>query len=108
MEVYESKKSGSHKYLGVAQFTLLELLERRTTELEIVHKERTNCVIVVGECLSVQKHTFLDFIFGGCDIQLVLAIDFTQSNGDPKTRNSLHYLDMSNRFNKTNLLTCRE
>lgn len=34
----------------------------------------------------------LQFIAGGCEISLVVAIDFTASNGDPAAPNSLHYL----------------
>jgi len=30
-----------------------------------------------------KRNTFLDYVFGGCDISLAVAIDFTLSNGDP-------------------------
>lgn len=42
-----------------------------------------------------KRHTFLEYIFGGCEIQLSVAIDFTLSNGHPSERDSLHYLDMN-------------
>lgn len=35
------------------------------------------------------------FIAGGCEISLVVAIDFTGSNGEPKNPSSLHYVDPS-------------
>ena len=38
-----------------------------------------------------EKHTFLDYIFGGCEIELSVAIDFSSSNGDPRTFSSLHH-----------------
>lgn len=42
--------------------------------------------------LQLQKrHTFLEYVFGGCEIGLNIAIDFTGSNGDPSKPNSLHY-----------------
>ena len=41
-----------------------------------------------------QRHSFLEYVFGGCEIGLSIAIDFTLSNGNPSQRNSLHYLDM--------------
>lgn len=41
-----------------------------------------------------KRHTFLEYIFGGCEIQLSVAIDFTLSNGHPKDKDSLHYFDM--------------
>lgn len=42
-----------------------------------------------------KRHSFLDFIFGGCEIALQIAIDFTLSNGHPSKPDSLHYLDMN-------------
>ena len=42
-----------------------------------------------------KRHTFLEYIFGGCEIQLSIAIDFTLSNGHPSDSDSLHYLDMN-------------
>lgn len=41
-----------------------------------------------------QRHTFLEYVFGGCQIGLTVAIDFTLSNGEPSKPSSLHYLDM--------------
>ena len=42
-----------------------------------------------------KRNTFLEYVFGGCEIQLNIAIDFTLSNGHPSDRDSLHYLDMN-------------
>ena len=39
------------------------------------------------------QHSFLEYVFGGCEIDLTIAIDFTLSNGDPRNTNSLHYFD---------------
>jgi hypothetical protein len=39
--------------------------------------------------------SFLDFISGGCELNFLVAIDFTGSNGDPKLPTSLHYRDPS-------------
>ena len=37
---------------------------------------------------------FLEYVFGGCEINLNIAIDFTLSNGDPRqTQESLHSSD---------------
>jgi hypothetical protein len=43
----------------------------------------------------IERFSFLDYIFGGCEIALVIAIDFTLSNGEPQKPDSLHYFDMS-------------
>lgn len=39
-----------------------------------------------------KKVTFMDYIFGGCQINLHVAFDFTASNGDQNTKNSLHHI----------------
>ena len=38
-----------------------------------------------------KKYSFADYIFGGCEIELSVAIDFSSSNGDPMSPNSLHH-----------------
>ena len=36
------------------------------------------------ENLKVERaHTFLEYIFGGCEVDLTIAVDFTLSNGHP-------------------------
>jgi hypothetical protein len=41
----------------------------------------------------VKKANFLEYVFGGCEINLSVAIDFTLSNGDPREAESLHCKD---------------
>lgn len=43
--------------------------------------------------IVIQKRvSFLDYIFGGCEIDLQVAIDFTASNGEITKPSSLHYM----------------
>ncbi|KAL3903410.1 MAG: hypothetical protein SGARI_005395, partial [Bacillariaceae sp.] len=35
---------------------------------------------------------FLDYIAGGCELNVAVAIDFTGSNGDPRKPGTLHYM----------------
>lgn len=44
--------------------------------------------------------SFTEFISQGCEISLVVAIDFTSSNGDPSQPDSLHYMHPSGKFNE--------
>lgn len=41
-----------------------------------------------------KRHTFLEYVFGGCEISLSIALDFTLSNGKPSDSDSLHYFDL--------------
>ena len=36
--------------------------------------------------------TFVDYLTGGCELELSIAIDFTGSNGDPRRPGTLHYI----------------
>ena len=40
-----------------------------------------------------KKESFLDYIFGGCEMGLQIYVDFTLSNQVPTNPNSLHYLN---------------
>ncbi|CAE7930795.1 cpnB-1, partial [Symbiodinium sp. KB8] len=40
----------------------------------------------------IKKPQLLDYIRGGCRINLITAIDFTASNGAPSTPASLHHM----------------
>jgi hypothetical protein len=37
------------------------------------------------------KYTFVDFLQGGMEMNFVVSIDYTGSNGDPRDSRSLHY-----------------
>lgn len=92
-EFFKSQKSGKHVNLGYFGCNIAQLKEG---QLEYQLIGRTKNQSVRFENLQFHKrHTFLEYIFGGCEIQLSVAIDFTLSNGDPSDRDSLHYLDMS-------------
>jgi hypothetical protein len=43
---------------------------------------------------------FLEYIAGGCQLRLALAIDFTASNGNPQDSKSLHYRNPSGEPNE--------
>jgi hypothetical protein len=42
---------------------------------------------------------FVDYISGGCELELCIAIDYTGSNGDPRRPGTLHYLHPDGQLN---------
>eukprot|EP00553_Chaetoceros_curvisetus_P009217 CAMPEP_0204614494 /NCGR_PEP_ID=MMETSP0717-20131115/2183_1 /ASSEMBLY_ACC=CAM_ASM_000666 /TAXON_ID=230516 /ORGANISM="Chaetoceros curvisetus" /LENGTH=586 /DNA_ID=CAMNT_0051627163 /DNA_START=49 /DNA_END=1809 /DNA_ORIENTATION=- len=44
------------------------------------------------------RASFTDYISGGCEMNLCVAIDFTGSNGDPRKPGTLHYMGGEGRF----------
>uniref|UniRef100_A0A3P8S8D9 Copine III n=1 Tax=Amphiprion percula TaxID=161767 RepID=A0A3P8S8D9_AMPPE len=74
VECYDYDNDGSHDLIGIFETTLTRLQEA----------SRSSPV--------VKEYTFLDYIMGGCQINFTVAVDFTGSNGDPRSPQSLHYI----------------
>lgn len=49
--------------------------------------------------IPLNKPTFADYVRGGCEISLCVAIDFTGSNGDPRQPGSLHDIHPDGQLN---------
>merc|ERR1712211_200821 len=61
----------------------------------------TNSGTVQLKSIRIESNpTFLDFIQSGLQVNFTVAIDFTGSNGNPKSPQSLHYQDPSGRPNQ--------
>lgn len=97
IDFYISQKSGKHRHCGQSAITLGQLKEN-TREFPITDKKLKSlgegCVLTMAQLEVKQRHSFLEYVFGGCEIGLIVAIDFTLSNGEPSKPGSLHYLDM--------------
>jgi hypothetical protein len=50
---------------------------------------------MIRKMVVTEPPSFLDYLAGGVPLNLVVAIDFTQSNGDPRHPQSLHYRNPS-------------
>lgn len=48
--------------------------------------------LVLERFKQVEKPNFVDYLRGGLELNMMIAIDFTASNGDPKTKTSLHHM----------------
>ena len=90
VNLYHYKSSGDHTLKGQAVMTVNKAL--RNEKVEFVNKKRgkkcghQQMIVVKKEPL----HTFYDYLKGGQNISAIVCIDFTGSNGDPNTPNSLH------------------
>ena len=49
--------------------------------------------LYVSQFQLIKRHTFLDYVRGGCQLNFMVGIDFTLSNKKPNDPNSLHYID---------------
>ena len=96
VEFFKSQKSGLNKNLGYISLNLGQLKEgTRDFPLLRTNGKPTEYQITFEVADFDQRHSFLEYVFGGCQIQLAIAVDFTLSNGHPSNRDSLHCADMN-------------
>ncbi|KAK1295519.1 Protein BONZAI 1 [Acorus calamus] len=110
IECFNFNSNGKHDVLGRIQKSLADLEKLYVGQLgenlfiptTIGHDHHNK---VLKGCLYVdnfsenKQQTFLDYIAGGCELNFMVAIDFTASNGNPRLPDSLHYIDPSGRPN---------
>ena len=102
LQVFDWESSGKHQLIGECVSSVAALLQPGRSALEIVNEERrrkkgkkyTNSgTVSISQDSRVEKgYSFLQYIQGGCEISLTVAIDFTASNGDPRDPRSLHHV----------------
>ncbi|CAG9334665.1 unnamed protein product [Blepharisma stoltei] len=94
--VYKIDKMLVHKFLGKSEFTLEELKTNGNFETTIRNNGKPIGILKLNRFIYQEVCTFLDYVFGGCEISLIIGIDFTKSNGVPTSPNSLHYFSTEN------------
>ncbi|KAM7370138.1 hypothetical protein PAMP_011416 [Pampus punctatissimus] len=103
VECYDYDSDGSHDLIGIFETTMTRLKEAERTspaEFECINSKKkqkkkgykNSGVVSVKLCQVVKEYTFLDYIMGGCQINFTVAVDFTGSNGDPRSPQSLHFI----------------
>ena len=94
LEVYCSKTG----MIGVAETTLSDMEESTRIfapiQLKTVQSGTAVTPTITISSISInRRYSFLDYVESGLEISLMLAVDFTKSNGDPKDKKSLHFYD---------------
>jgi hypothetical protein len=99
LECFDQDMS-SDESMGSVTFSFQELITAHQTRQPLKLRGATGKDefgdIVVAQCAITRKPTFADFLRGGLQLNLAVAVDFTASNGDPQTPKSLHYRDPQN------------
>ncbi|KAI5329432.1 PREDICTED: BONZAI [Prunus dulcis] len=110
MECFNFNNNGKHDLIGKIQKSLAELeklhaigqgenLFLPTTVGHDYHNKILKSQLFVDKFTESIQHTFLDYLAGGCELNFMVAVDFTASNGNPRLPDSLHYIDPSGRPN---------
>ncbi|EGC37249.1 hypothetical protein DICPUDRAFT_150160 [Dictyostelium purpureum] len=87
-EFYDYDKASKHDFIGSFDTTTDELLQGAKREFQLINPKKTSKsgyknsgVIKFYEARVAPAPTFLDYLNGGCEINLTVAIDCTASNG---------------------------
>ncbi|KAI3411322.1 uncharacterized protein J3R85_018216 [Psidium guajava] len=106
IECFNFNSSGKHDLIGKLQKSLLDLEKLHSSmkgETLVLPTAAGNKVLksqlFVDTFSESTQHTFLDYLAGGFEVNFMLAVDFTASNGNPRLPDSLHYIDPSGRPN---------
>ncbi|KAG0203302.1 Copine-8 [Mortierella sp. GBA30] len=97
IEVKKFKSNGpEHVTIGrTPVFTFQELLNTPTPKYFPLSPMPAGTDLVIRRMIVTEPPSFLDYLAGGVPLNLIVAIDFTQSNGDPRHPQSLHYRNPS-------------
>ncbi|KAL5717147.1 Protein BONZAI 2 [Ranunculus cassubicifolius] len=110
IECFNFNNNGNHDLIGKVQKSLLDLEKLQHIEQgeslflpTLVGHGHQNKVlksrIYVDKFSECVQNSFLDYIAGGCELNFMVAVDFTASNGNPRLPDSLHYIDPNGRPN---------
>ena len=95
LEVLDWERSGSHRPIGYYTTTVADLAGGGRHTVALHHpqgKEKDVGSLEIVRCDVEVQPSFVDYLRGGCEVSLMIAVDFTASNGNPQSSSSLHYL----------------
>ncbi|KAF6984442.1 hypothetical protein CFC21_002454 [Triticum aestivum] len=104
VECFDFDASGNHELIGSLQTTIAQLENLYNSKAGAnfySHKgqKKLKGQLFLDKFQEKVQHTFLDYISSGFELNFMVAVDFTASNGDPRVPQSLHYIDPSGRPN---------
>lgn len=102
IECYDWDNDGSHDLIGQFITTYRQMQDKKEFELiepKIQQKKgskyKNSGILKILEMTEFKLPSFLEYVTGGTEINFLVGIDFTGSNGDPSKPNSLHYRNPS-------------
>ncbi|GAB2277533.1 Protein BONZAI 3 [Dionaea muscipula] len=105
IECFDFNNSGNHVLIGKLQKSLsdLEKLHIEKVGANFLKPHHGHEKILKGQLHVNAFHerplySFIDYISSGFELNFMVAVDFTASNGDPWSPDSLHFIDLSGRL----------
>ncbi|KAG6701521.1 hypothetical protein I3842_08G169200 [Carya illinoinensis] len=101
IECFDFNSSGKHSLIGGRLGKIHE--GRNGANLTITshhgHKKVLKGELYVDQFCEKEQYSFLDYVSCGFELNFMVAVDFTASNGNPWNPDSLHYIDPSGQLN---------
>ncbi|KAN0038186.1 hypothetical protein ACTA71_000358 [Dictyostelium dimigraforme] len=98
IEFWDFDIVGSNDFIGSFKTTTDEILKGQVREFPLINPKKltkssykNSGKICFTDARLIAQPTFIDYLSGGCEINLMIAIDCTASNGSPSDSTSLHY-----------------
>jgi len=94
IECWDFEKSGKHKFMGVCELTMKNVVIDKIALFSImdVNKKKKMGDLKLAQSQLIERPSFIDYLRGGEQLNMMIAIDFTGSNGTPTNPSSLHYI----------------
>ncbi|KAM7455940.1 hypothetical protein BLSTO_03306 [Blastocystis sp. subtype 1] len=90
IQVFKYKANGSHVLQGQIKSSVIKLAAAANTDLPLTNGPCPGS-LSIRSFAFIPKPTFLQYVQNGLDLNFMVAIDFTASNGNPTSPTSLHY-----------------
>ncbi len=79
IEIWDFQNSGSHNYICEGTFNLNDVHSGAIKEMKLknTHKGKDAGYLIFEQVILEDKPDFFDYLRGGCQLNLMTAIDFT-------------------------------
>ncbi|ETI39847.1 hypothetical protein F442_14439 [Phytophthora nicotianae P10297] len=101
IECMDWEKNGKHQFIGSCTIKAAEFVTGELRSMDLINRERqakkgkrykNSGMLILEQIEMFKQHTFAEYLRGGCEVSLIVGIDYTASNGSPSDPSSLHYM----------------
>eukprot|EP01084_Bolivina_argentea_P193494 331959_1 len=89
IKCFHDKDDRAPVEIGECETSLQALLDESSKPLKRGNKQTG--ILTFSNTDIIKRHGFLEYVMGGMNIELMVGIDFTGSNGNPQDKDTLHY-----------------
>ncbi len=107
IEIFDYDENSANDTMGSVETSVRAMIMSNGAPLPVIEEAKkgkrgyTNSgTLTCTHCNIEEKPSFTDYIIGGLELSMLVAIDFTASNGDIKYSQSLHHLHKDGKLNQ--------